>query len=72
MINHNHMEEVRKRYGEDYEKLRVLSCIEEEGEKKVNMAHLAIIGRGRGEEGEHGTPGHHWVSRRQWSCIHAL
>merc|ERR1719450_1891791 len=44
MINHNHMEEVRKRYGEDYEKLRVLSCIEEEGEKKVNMAHLAIIG----------------------------
>merc|ERR1712168_1587010 len=44
MINHNHMEEVRKRYGEDYEKLRVLSCIEEDGEKKVNMAHLAIIG----------------------------
>merc|ERR1719431_784580 len=44
MINHNHMEEVRKRYGEDYEKLRGLSCIEEDGEKKVNMAHLAIIG----------------------------
>merc|ERR1711942_450850 len=43
-INHLHMEEVRKRYGEDYEKLRVLSCIEEDGEKKVNMAHLAIIG----------------------------
>lgn len=35
---------MRKRYGEDYEKLRGLSCIEEDGEKKVNMAHLAIIG----------------------------
>jgi len=44
LINHNHMEEVRKRCGEDYEKLKGLSCIEEDGEKKVNMAHLAIIG----------------------------
>ena len=24
--------------------MRVLSCIEEDGEKRVNMAHLAIIG----------------------------
>merc|ERR1719369_2584801 len=44
MINHNHIEEVRQRYGDDHEKLRVLSCIEEGGEKSVNMAHLAIIG----------------------------
>ena len=29
------MEEVRKRCGEDYEKLKGLSCIEEDGEKKV-------------------------------------
>eukprot|EP00090_Calanus_glacialis_P008730 TRINITY_DN1708_c0_g1_i7.p1 TRINITY_DN1708_c0_g1~~TRINITY_DN1708_c0_g1_i7.p1 ORF type:complete len:851 (-),score=353.77 TRINITY_DN1708_c0_g1_i7:194-2746(-) len=43
-INHLHMEQVRARYGDDAEKLRQLSCIEEEGEKRVNMAHLAIIG----------------------------
>merc|ERR1719430_1938646 len=44
-INHKHMEEVRGRYGDDGEKLRLLSCVEEQhGEKKVNMAHLAIIG----------------------------
>merc|ERR1719339_318525 len=44
MINHLHMEQVRAKYGDDAEKLRQLSCIEEEGEKRVNMAHLAIIG----------------------------
>jgi len=44
MINHLHMEKVRERYGEDYEKMKLLSCIEEDGEKKINMAHLAIIG----------------------------
>jgi len=43
-INHLHMEEVRNKYGDDSEKLRQLSCIEEDGEKRVNMAHLAIIG----------------------------
>merc|ERR1711910_88006 len=37
-------EEVRNKYGDDSEKLRQLSCIEEDGEKRVNMAHLAIIG----------------------------
>merc|ERR1711874_682196 len=30
--------------GEDGEKLRQLSCVEEDGEKRINMAHLAIIG----------------------------
>ena len=25
--------------------MKALSCIEEDGEKRVNMAHLAIIGR---------------------------
>merc|ERR1712106_735051 len=44
MINHLHMEKVREKYGEDYEKMKQLSCIEEEGEKRINMAHLAIIG----------------------------
>ena len=43
-INHLHMEMVKERYGEDAEKLRQLSCIEEDGEKRINMAHLAIIG----------------------------
>jgi len=45
MINHLHMEEVKAKYGqENWDKMRVLSCIEEDGEKRVNMAHLAIIG----------------------------
>jgi len=43
-INHLHMEEVRAKYGDDGEKMKQLSCIEEDGEKRVNMAHLAIIG----------------------------
>merc|ERR1712142_501994 len=43
-INHLHMEKVREKYGDDGEKLKQLSCIEEDGEKRVNMAHLAIIG----------------------------
>jgi len=43
-INHLHMEVVKAKYGDDEEKLRQLSCIEEDGEKRVNMAHLAIIG----------------------------
>ena len=43
-INHLHMEMVKERYGDDAEKLRQLSCIEEDGEKRINMAHLAIIG----------------------------
>ena len=43
-INHLHMEMVKEKYGDDAEKLRQLSCIEEDGEKRINMAHLAIIG----------------------------
>merc|ERR1711936_1190238 len=43
-INHLHMEQVKEKYGDDAEKLRLLSCIEEDGEKRINMAHLAIIG----------------------------
>merc|ERR1712142_1455394 len=43
-INHLHMEKVKEKYGEDSEKLRQLSCVEEDGEKRINMAHLAIIG----------------------------
>jgi len=43
-INYLHMEEVKAKYGDNWEKMSQLSCIEEEGEKRVNMAHLAIIG----------------------------
>merc|ERR1719450_1638823 len=43
-INHLHMEQVKVKYGDDHQKMRQLSCIEEEGEKRINMAHLAIIG----------------------------
>eukprot|EP00092_Neocalanus_flemingeri_P004709 GFUD01005074.1.p1 GENE.GFUD01005074.1~~GFUD01005074.1.p1 ORF type:complete len:850 (-),score=243.43 GFUD01005074.1:176-2725(-) len=44
-INHLHLEQVKAKYGDDdAEKLKQLSCIEEDGEKRVNMAHLAIIG----------------------------
>ena len=43
-INHLHMERVKEKYGDDSEKLRQLSCVEEDGEKRINMAHLAIIG----------------------------
>ena len=43
-INHLHMEQVKAKYGDDHEKMRQLSCIEEEGGKRINMAHLAIIG----------------------------
>ena len=43
-INHFHMELVAKKYNNDWEKMRVLSIVEEEGEKRINMAHLAIVG----------------------------
>jgi len=43
-INHNFMELVAKRYNNDWGKMRALSIIEEEGGKRVNMAHLAIVG----------------------------
>merc|ERR1712212_447462 len=35
---------VKAKYGDDFGKMAALSCIEEDGEKRVNMAHLAIIG----------------------------
>jgi starch phosphorylase len=44
MINYLHMEEVKTKYGDDWEKMKLLSCVEEDGGKRINMAHLAIIG----------------------------
>ena len=43
-INAKHLEEVANKWPGDANKLRRMSLIEEEPEKKVNMAHLAIVG----------------------------
>jgi len=44
LINFNHMKMVAEKYNHDMEKMKCLSIIEEEGGKRVNMAHLAIVG----------------------------
>ena len=43
-INHFHMEFVAQKYNNDWDKMRILSIVEEEGGKRINMAHLAIVG----------------------------
>lgn len=43
-INHIHLENVEKRWPGDWNKMRALSLIEEDGEKRVNMANLSIVG----------------------------
>lgn len=43
-INRRWLEEVDRRYPGDKEKQRILSLIEETEPKRVNMAHLAIVG----------------------------
>ncbi|MFV0438362.1 MAG: glycogen/starch/alpha-glucan phosphorylase [Desulfopila sp.] len=43
-INHRFLKSVAQAYPNDSNKLRKLSIIEEEGGKKIRMAHLAIIG----------------------------
>lgn len=43
-INHLHLQDVLKKYPGDLDRMRRMSCIEEDGEKRVNMAHLSIIG----------------------------
>lgn len=43
-INFLHLEEIKKKYPGNWDKLRSLSLIEEDGEKRVNMANLSIVG----------------------------
>jgi len=43
-INHHHLQEVGKKWPGDSERVRRMSVVEECGEKRINMAHLAIIG----------------------------
>ncbi|CAH1125429.1 unnamed protein product [Ceutorhynchus assimilis] len=43
-INHHHLENVAKRWPGDMDKMKRMSLIEEDGEKRVNMANLSIVG----------------------------
>lgn len=43
-INHHHLQEVAKRYPGDMDRIRNMSLVEEHGEKRINMAHLCIVG----------------------------
>ena len=43
-INHLHLENVMKKWPHDLDRMRRMSLIEEDGIKRVNMAHLSIVG----------------------------
>lgn len=43
-INFLHLQEVTAKFPGDLDRLRRMSLVEEEGEKRVNMAHLSIVG----------------------------
>lgn len=43
-INHDFLAEVGKRYPGDFQRMRHLSIISDDGEKRVRMANLAIVG----------------------------
>ncbi|CAG0915776.1 unnamed protein product [Notodromas monacha] len=43
-INHHLMDAVAKRWPDDMDRLRRMSLVEEDGEKRINMAHLAMVG----------------------------
>ena len=38
------IKEVEKRWPGDMDRMRRMSLVEESGEKRINMAHLAIVG----------------------------
>lgn len=43
-INFLHMQEVEKKWPGDFDRLKRMSLVEEEGDKRINMAHLSIVG----------------------------
>lgn len=43
-INFLHLQEVEKRWPGDLDRMRRMSLIEEDGEKRVNMANLSVVG----------------------------
>lgn len=44
LINADHLKNVEKCFPNDLDRVRRMSLIEEEGERRINMAHLAIVG----------------------------
>jgi len=43
-INFLHLENVKKHFPDDLDRMRRMSMVEEDGEKRINMAHLSIVG----------------------------
>uniref|UniRef100_A0A8C5SBB4 Alpha-1,4 glucan phosphorylase n=1 Tax=Laticauda laticaudata TaxID=8630 RepID=A0A8C5SBB4_LATLA len=43
-INQRHLDKIRALFPKDVDRLRRMSLIEEEGVKRINMAHLCIVG----------------------------
>lgn len=43
-INARFMEEVTKKWPGDFDRMRRMSLVEESPEKRINMAHLCIVG----------------------------
>ncbi|KMQ98101.1 glycogen phosphorylase [Lasius niger] len=43
-INHLHLENIKAKWPGNMDRIRRMSLIEEDGEKRVNMAHLSIVG----------------------------
>ncbi|KAH1019947.1 hypothetical protein HUJ04_009692 [Dendroctonus ponderosae] len=43
-INFHHLQDVEKKWPGNLDKMRTMSLIEEDGAKRVNMAHLSIVG----------------------------
>ncbi|KAJ8919353.1 hypothetical protein NQ315_003938 [Exocentrus adspersus] len=43
-INFLHLKEVEKKWPGDFDRMRRMSLVEEDGEKRVNMANLSIVG----------------------------
>lgn len=44
LINHYWLSKVSKKFPEDWEKLNILSLVEESNPKKIRMANLSIVG----------------------------
>ncbi|CAF0752197.1 unnamed protein product [Didymodactylos carnosus] len=43
-INYYHLQDVKRQFPNDSDKLRLLSIVEETGEKRINMGYLSIVG----------------------------
>lgn len=43
-VNRRHLDAVRQKFPGDYDRLRRMSLVEEDGEKRINMGYLCIVG----------------------------